>query len=128
MDAREYALKKPVHNRPIVLEIDQARQRELWRSVAIGALLVGVVLFTAWQQFELRRFGYQVEQLQLERAAEEEANRHLRLEIETLRSPERIETLATERLKLIQPGCDQSVVLERVVLAEPPPRSIVAAR
>ena len=128
MDAREYAVRKPVHNRPIVLEIDQARQRELWRSVAIGALLVGVVLFTAWQQFELRRHGYQIEQLQLERAAEEEANRHLHLEIETLRSPARIETLATERLKLVAPGSDQAVVLERVVPAEPPPRSIVAAR
>jgi cell division protein FtsL len=128
MDALEYAVRKPVHNRPIVREIDRTRQRELWRSAAIGALVVGVALFAAWQQFELRRHGYRTEQLRLERAAEEETNRHLRLEIETLRSPSRIEALATGHLKLVAPGCDDAIVLERVVPAEPPPKSVVAAR
>src|SRR5512141_2720039 len=91
----EYAIKKDVRNNPIVREVDQARQRQLWRSVAIGGMLVAVVLFSAWQHFELLQHGYKIQQMQQERAAEEEINRHLQLEIETLRSPSRIERIAT---------------------------------
>jgi hypothetical protein len=81
----EYAIKKDVRNNPIVREVDEARHRQLWRTAAIGAVLVVVLLFSAWQHFELVRHGYVVQRLQQERAAEEEINRHLRLEIETLR-------------------------------------------
>jgi hypothetical protein len=83
----EYAIKKDVKNNPIVREVDEARQRALFRSTIIGALLVVVVLFSVWQKFQLVSHGYAMETLQRQRAAEEEVNRHLRLEIETLRSP-----------------------------------------
>src|SRR5206468_4346730 len=113
---------------PIVREVDQARQRELWTSVGIGGLLVLALLFSAWQHFELLRHGYQVEELQRQRAAEEEAGRRLRLEIETLKSPKRIEKLATERLHLVPPSRGEAVVVERVLAADPPAKSIVARR
>ena len=124
----EYAIKKDVRNNPIVRELDQARQRQLWRSVAIGAVLVLVLLFSAWQHFELVRHGYLMERLQQERAAEEEVNRHLRLEIATLRSPKRIEDIATSRLRLVEPKAEQAIVIERVATPAPPAKSIVAAR
>jgi len=124
----EYAIRKDVRNNPIVREIDEARQRELWKSVGVAGFLVLMLLFWAWQQFELLRHGYQVEELQRQRAAEEEVARHLRLEIETLRSPKRIETLATGRLHLVAPSRDEAIVLERVVPAEPPAASVVARR
>ena len=92
----EYAIKKDIRNNPIVREVDHARQRELWRSVVVGVLLVAVLLFSAWQHFELLQHGYRIEQMQQERAEETEANRHLRLEIETLRSLSRIERIATD--------------------------------
>ena len=63
-----------------------------------------------------------------ERASEEEIGRQLRLEIETLRAPQRIEALATERLHLTEPAADQAIVIERVAPAEPPARSVVAQR
>ena len=116
----EYAIKKDVRNNPIVREVDEARQRELWKSVGVAAFLVVVLLFSAWQHFELLRHGYRLEQMQRERAAEEEAARQLRLEIETLRSPKRIEELATGELHLVAPTRDEAIVIERVVPAEPP--------
>src|ERR671935_2759461 len=106
MESFEYAIRKDVRNNPIVREVDEARQRALWRSVAVAGILVVVLLFSAWQHFELLRHGYRIEQMQRERAAEEEINRHLRLEIETLRAPARIERLATTRLKMVAPGPD----------------------
>ena len=128
MEAFEYAIKKDVRNNPIVREMDQSRQRELWTSVGIATLLVLVLLFSAWQHFELLRHGYQVEELQQERAAQEELTRQYRLEIETLRSPKRIEALATQRLHLVAPADGDAIVIERVLAAEPPARSVVARR
>lgn len=128
VEAFEYAIRKDVRNNPIVREVDRERQRELWQSLGIGIVLVLVLLFSAWQHFELLRHGYRVEEMQRERATEAEIQRHLRLEIETLRAPQRIEKLAIGRLRMIAPGPDDAVVLERVTQPMPPARSIVASR
>ena len=122
----EYAIKKDIRNNPIVREVDQARQQQLWRTMGIGLFLVLVLLFSAWQHFELLRHGYQIEEIQRERAAEQETARRLRLEIETLKSPQRIEALATQKLHLVAPGRDEAIVIERVLPAEPPAKSVVA--
>jgi cell division protein FtsL len=125
-EAFEYAIKKDVRNNPIIREVDERRLQEQWRSVAIGVLFVGVLLFSGWQRVELLQHGYRAEQMQQQRAEEEAANRHLRLEIETLRSPQRIEKLATTSLKLVAPDTGAAVVIERVVPPDPPAASVVA--
>jgi cell division protein FtsL len=114
----EYAIKKDVRNNPIVREVDEARQRQLWRSLGIGGVLVEV---------ELVQHGYRIQRLQQQQATEQEINRHLRLEIETLRSPERIERVA-RKLNLVAPPRDQAIVIERVTPSAPPDKSVVAAR
>ena len=124
----EYAIKKDVRNNPIVREVDRERHREMWRSALIGIFLVLVLLFSAWQHFELLRHGYRLEEMQRERASEENINRHLRLEVETLRSPERIERMATGRLRMVAPSADDAIVIERVIRTPAPPRSVVARR
>ncbi|HEY3043138.1 MAG TPA: hypothetical protein VGJ39_03885 [Vicinamibacterales bacterium] len=128
MEPFEYAIKKDVRNNPIVREVDEARQRELWKSASVAGFLVIVLLFSAWQHFELLRHGYQIEELNRARAAEEEAGHQLRLELDTLRSPKRIEALATERLHLVAPSAGEAVVLERVQAPDPPSKSVIARR
>jgi cell division protein FtsL len=125
-EAFEYAIKKDVRNNPIVREVDERRLREQWRSIAVGVLFVGVLLFSGWQRVELLQHGYRLEQMQKERGDEKAANRHLRLEIETLKSPQRIERLATSRLRLVTPETGAAVVIERVVPDEPPTASVLA--
>ncbi|MEZ5286045.1 MAG: cell division protein FtsL [Vicinamibacterales bacterium] len=124
----EYAIRKDVRNNPIIREVDEQRHRELWQSVGIGVVLVLVLLFSAWQHFELLRNGYRLEEAQKQRAEEAQINRHLRLEVEALSAPARIERLATERLGMIAPSAEDAVVLERVVPATPPGASVVATR
>ena len=124
----EYAIKKDVRNNPIVREIDRDRHREMWRAALLGVFLVTVLLFWAWQHFELLRHGYRLEQMQRDRAAELEVNRHLRLDIDTLRSPARVERIAVTRLRMVAPGPHETSVIERVLPAPPPPRSTVALR
>ena len=107
-EAFEYAIKKDVRNNPIVREVDNARHRELWKTVAVAGLFVVMLLLWAWPQFDILRRGYRLEELQRQRAAEEEIARHLHLEIETLKSPKRIEELATERLHLVAPTREEA--------------------
>ena len=124
----EYAIKKDVRNNPIIREVDETRQRQLWRSAAIGGLLVIVLLFSTLQHFELVRYGYEIEKLQRIRLAEEETNRHLKLEIESLRAPGVIERRAKRELRMIEPTPEDAIIIERVVPSERPPKAIVAAR
>jgi cell division protein FtsL len=128
MEPFEYAIKKDVRNNPIVREIDEAKQRDLWKSVGVAGFLVGVLLLSAWQHFVLLRHGYRVEEIKQQRAAEEETARRLRLEIETLESPRRIEALATGQLHLVAPSRDEAIMIERVTPADPPAASVVARR
>jgi cell division protein FtsL len=128
MEPFEYAIRKDVRNNPIVREMDQERQRELWKSVGVAGFLVLVLLFSAWQHFELLRHGYHTEEMQRQRATEEETGRQLRLEIETLKTPKRIEAIATGQLHLVTPSRDEATVIERVLPADPPAASVVALR
>jgi cell division protein FtsL len=125
-EAFEYAIRKDVRNNPIVREIDRERHREMWKATGVGLFLVLALLFSAWQHFELLRHGYRIEEMQKERAAEDEISRHLHLEIDTLKSPARIERLATTRLQMVTPGPDDATIIERVIPAAPPPKSVVA--
>jgi cell division protein FtsL len=127
-EAFEYAIRKDIRNNPIVREVDERRQRELWQSIFIGGTLVLVLLFSAWQHFELLRHGYRLEEMQRDRATEAEINRHLLLEIETLRAPQRIEKLATQRMGMVAPSATDAVVIERVTPSKPAATSLVATR
>ena len=126
-DTFEYAIRKDVRNNPIVREVDEERHREMWRTASIGVFLVLVLLFSAWQHFELLRHGYRFEQMQQELVAEQETNRHLRLETETLASPARIEREA-RRIGLGPATPADTVVVERVLQSAPLPKSVVASR
>ncbi len=127
-DNFEYAIKKDIRNNPIVREVDSERHREMLRSVAIGLFLVAVALFAAWQHFDLLRHGYRIEEMQRARAEQQEIARHLRLQIESLRSPGLIEHIATTRLRMVAPGPQDSMVIERAIPAAVPPQSMVARR
>jgi len=123
----EYAIRKDVRNNPIVRQIDRDRQREFWHAAGIATFLVVVVLFRAGQHFDWLQDGYRLEDLQEAQAVEAGINRHLRLEIDTLRSPARIEPLAMQELGMVRPGPQEAAVLARVIQV-PPPVSVVARR
>jgi cell division protein FtsL len=128
MEAFEYQIKKDIRNNPIVREVDQARARELWRWAGVIAVFVVLLLFSAWQHFELIRYGYRLEQLQRAHDEEERRNRHLKLEVQALQRPQRIEEIARSQQGMKEPGPDDVIVLERVRPTAPPDKSMVARR
>ena len=127
-EAFEYAVRKDVRNNPIIREVDAERQTEMRKSLGLAVLLVIAVMFWTWQHFELVRHGYRLDEVQRAQAVEEDVARHLRLQVETLRSPKRIEMLARGRLNLVTPTREDATVIERVVPADPPAKSVVAQR
>jgi hypothetical protein len=90
----EHAIKMDVRNNPIVRELDQARQRELWRSMLIGGALVAVILFSLWQRFSVMRVGTRIERVQRELSLALEEQRRLTVDVARLSTPARIAPLA----------------------------------
>lgn len=117
-----------IRNAPIVRELDTARQRELRGALILAIPLVAVLLFSVWQHFELLQHGYRFEQMRQEYARQQELNRHLRLEIEALRSPARIERLAMGQLQMVAPDSAAELVFERAPERPVPGPPVVARR
>ena len=124
----DFRVTRDIRNAPIVREIDRRRQRELWRSLAVGVCFVAVILFSAWQNLELLRYGYDIEQMEQERSEQLDLNRHLRLEIETLSAPQRIERIATAELGLAAPAGGGVQVIERQAASPAPDGAVIADR
>lgn len=124
----EWAIKKDVRNNPIVREVDLERHRDMWRSVGFGVFLVVVLVFAAFQQFELNQYGYHMSDTQEQLEKEAMINRQLRLELETLRAPALVEKEATRQLHMVAPRAGEATVVERVVETTAPPKSVVAQR
>src|SRR5437762_2968204 len=97
----EYAIKKDIRNNPVVREVDVDQKREFRRTACLIGLFVLLLLFSAWPHFQIVESGYTLQKLEADRAAEEAANRQLRLEVESLRAPQRIEQIAKDKLHMV---------------------------
>ena len=124
----DFRVTLDIRNAPIVREIDRRRQRELWRSLVVGACFVLVIVGSAWQNFEVLKYGYEIEQLEQERSEQLDLNRHLRLEIQTLSAPRRIERIATAELGLAAPAAAGVRVVERRASPPLPDGAVMADR
>jgi cell division protein FtsL len=115
----EFAIKKDIRNNPVVRGVDPQQRREFRRTVTLAAMILAMVLFSVWQHFEVVRSGYELERLRREQSEEASYNRKLRLEMEMLRAPQRLEERAVKELHLVVPPAADTIVIERV----PPPTS-----
>ncbi len=107
----EIYFAKTIDNSRLVKVDDPARRREMVMFVGALVLLFALVMVYAWQHFNAIEYGYKIEQLKVQRDALTEANRALRLEEASLRSPERIDALA-RNMGLQAPQAGQLVRLE----------------
>lgn len=121
----EYAIKKDLRNNPIVRGVDEKQRRALVRTLGVGVLVVGMLLFSAWQRYQMIDHGYRVEKLTKDIAEQEALNRRLRLEVDTLRSPDMIESRAMRELQMAYPTPAETVLVERIP-ATTAPKAVVA--
>lgn len=123
----EFSTGAEVRNAEIVRELDRTRVSGLWRALRVIVAIVGLLLFTVWQQSRISDLGYQLQQVQRAREDEDHLHEHLELELDTLRAPARLAAQA-QRLRLAPPDAAASFVIERVTSSDPPNGSVVAAR
>lgn len=123
----EYAIKKDVRNNPIVRGVDQRQRAALWRTIGLGVAIVSMLLFSAWQHYQIIDHGYRVQRLLDELSTETALNRRLRLEVDTLRAPALVERRAIDELQMQYPAPADVLLIDRI----PPttaPRAVVASR
>jgi hypothetical protein len=109
----EYAIRKDIRNNPVVREVDAQQKREFIRSLLLGMTVVAALLFSAWQHQRMVQFGRDMERLRSERAAEEDINRKLQLNLATKLAPQLLDARARKELHLIDPSTKDIVVIER---------------
>jgi cell division protein FtsL len=125
--AMAFRVQKDIRNRPM-REIDHAGQRRMWGATVVVLGLLCLVMAAVWLRVEQIDLGYRIEKLKVDRAHAEAERRHLQAELESLRSPTRIETLAWKRLDLIEPTNTDAFVIERVRTSSEPSSAVVAQR
>ena len=87
-----------------------AGERRLTFAVMLGALMVfGVALLLVWVRLQVVNGGYELSTARRLAHRLEQEQRELEIEIATLTSPRRLETLARERLGMAPPSPGQIV-------------------
>lgn len=89
-----------------------ASGRLVGRALLLVVVVVATALFYVWCRLEMVRVGYEQSRLAQTIAELEKANEELRGEAARLKSPERIERLARERLGLSYPSPEQIRILD----------------
>ena len=102
-----YVLPRPPRNRYLVRERDRRRMRELLRLGGAIVVVGASLLAYTWLHLQLLGSGYRVEALEQRLADLERQERHLRLEVSYLSSPQRVETRATRELGMKAPELAQ---------------------
>lgn len=74
-------------------------------------LFMGSSIGYVWSNFERTQLGYDLSQLKKEEMHQKEINRKLRVELAILKSPDRLESVAVQKLGLGQPRPEQIVPL-----------------
>ena len=102
----EIYFPQAIDNSRLVTVADVRRRREMAQfSIALVVLFAFVMLY-AWQHFSAIEYGYKIEAARTQRDTLAESNRELRLELASLRDPERIDALA-RRMGLDTPQVGQ---------------------
>ena len=107
-----YFFVKRIDNSRLFREVDREKRRECFCLLGLGVLVFLFGLVIAWQHFQCVRYGYQIEESKAQRAAMEEWSRQLRLEQASLADPQRIDTLARQKLGLAPPDPQQVIRMD----------------
>ena len=129
----EIYLRKSIDNSRLVKVEDPRRAREMRAFGLTLCFLFVLTMGYALQHFRAIEYGYKIESLRSQRESLAGLNQDLRLEEASLRSPERIDTMARRMgLQAPDPGqvfhMDASGDLGSPVMARMTPVAVVSAR
>lgn len=88
------------------------RERHVLPLFLLIALFIGSLIFCVWSRLQVTYLGYQISQANNEHEQLLNLNKQLKLEVASLKSLSRIETIAKNQLGLVNPKPDQMVFVK----------------
>jgi len=117
----EFHTVKRIDNSRLVRHAEPARMQGFYKTAGLGAIVALFLMFYVYQHFRCIDLSFQLEDLRARETRVSALNSELRLEIEGLRDPRRIDVIARRQLGLTEPLPTQ------VQEYDPPAGSEVAA-
>jgi len=99
----EFQTVKHIDNSRLVRHVEPVRLRNYYKTVALGGLMAMFFMVYVYQHFRCIDLSFQLEDLKSKQSEAASLNSGLRLEIEGLRDPKRIDTIARRQLGLTEP-------------------------
>jgi septum formation initiator len=99
----EFQTVKRIDNSRLVRSVEPLRLRNYYKTVALGGLMAVFFMFYIYQHFRCIDLSFQLEDLKTKQTEASSLNSGLRLEIEGLRDPKRIDYIARRQLGLTEP-------------------------
>jgi cell division protein FtsB len=101
--ATQFHTVKRIDNSRLVRNVEPVRLRSFYRTAGLGAIIAAFLMMYIYQHFRCIDLSFQLEDLKAKQTQSLALNSELRLEIEGLRDPRRIDVIARRMLGLTQP-------------------------
>ena len=105
----EVHFEKRIINNNVVREADAKSHRDYIVVTALAAVFLFGLFAYGWQHYQWIQYGYRIEEAQKKKDQLAEIGRQLRLERASLRSPQRIDSIARSELGMVVPAPGQLV-------------------
>ena len=99
----EFHTVKRIDNSRLVRHAEPARMLGFYRTAGWGAMIAVFLMFYVYQHFRCIDLSFQLEDMRARQTKMSALNSELRLEIEGLRDPRRIDVIARRQLGLTEP-------------------------
>jgi cell division protein FtsB len=99
----EFHTVKRIDNSRLVRHAEPARMQGFYRTAGWSALIAVFLMFYVYQHFRCIDLSFQLEDMRARHTKMSALNSELRLEIEGLRDPRRIDMIARRQLGLTEP-------------------------
>ena len=99
----EFHTVKRIDNSRLVRAAEPVRMQGFYRSACWGGVIAVFLMFYVYQHFRCIDLSFQLEDLKGQQTKMSALNSELRLEIEGLRDPRRIDVIARRQLGLTEP-------------------------
>jgi cell division protein FtsB len=99
----EFQTVKRIDNSRLVRNVEPAKMRELWKTVALGGVVAAFFMLYVFQHFRCIDLSFQLEAQKAQELKAAALNSELKLEIAGLRNPMRIDVIARRQLGLTEP-------------------------
>src|SRR5262245_18032920 len=103
----EVHLEKRIINNNVVREADSKSRRDYIVVNALGAVFLFGLFAYGWQHYQWIQYGYRIAEAQKKKDRLAEIVRQLRLERASLRSPQRIDSIARGEIGMVVPAPGQ---------------------